>query len=307
MSSWIGFFLRGMGMGAADVIPGVSGGTIAFIVGIYERWIDALKRLDIEALRLLFQGRWHRLWRHIDGNFLVPLFAGIGTAVLLLSKVIKYLMAAHPVPLWAFFWGLIAASAWMVRLRIRRWNATVLLIFFGGMAFAAWISAMAPTQRPGSYLELFGSGAVAISAMMLPGISGSYILMVLGKYEQAIHSVAAVADWLKSLLGGGGMPFPSQEVGVLVALMAGILLGFVVFSRLLSWLLHHHHDPTLAALMGFMLGSLYKVWPWKMEISGRMVGYVPGWSDPHFLSGIAWIGVGMAVVWLLARWAPPEE
>lgn len=294
-------------MGAADVIPGVSGGTIAFIVGIYERWIDALKRLNWTALHLFLSGYWRRLWQHIDGGFLVPLFGGIGMAVLILSKVIQYLMIYFPVPLWAFFWGLIAASAWMVRVRIQHWNGKVLLTFFGGMAVAAWISSMVPVQRPGTYPELVLSGAVAISAMMLPGISGSYILMVMGKYEQAINSVAAVADGLKGLFVGRAVGFPTHEVMVLVSLMVGILVGFVMFSRLLSWLLHRYHDLTLGALMGFMVGSLYKVWPWKVTVGGKTLGYVPTLSAPELWIGVGWMIGGMLVVWVLGRWTPSNE
>ncbi len=294
-------------MGAADVIPGVSGGTIAFITGIYERWIDALKQLNWHALRLLLSGRWRALWQYVDGAFLFPLLGGMLVAILSLAKVIKFLMAHHPVPLWAFFWGLIAASAWVVRLRIRRWNITVLGLFFAGMVVAGWISSLSPTQTPGTPLQLLAGGALAISAMMLPGISGSYILMVLGKYEQAIHSVAAVVDFGRDILTGQPAPWPTDALLALSMLLVGILIGFVVFSRLLSWLLHHYHDPTLAVLMGFMVGSLYKVWPWKQMVDGLPIGYIPTLEDPHFWSGIIWMAVGIAVVWLLERWSPPEK
>ncbi len=292
-------------MGAADVIPGVSGGTIAFITGIYERWIDALKRLDMQALRFFLTGKWQRLWHHVDGGFLAPLLGGMLVAILSLAKLIKFLMVSYPVPLWAFFWGLIVASAWVVRLRIRRWKIGVLVLFMVGIVGAGWISSMAPTQRPGTPLELLGSGALAISAMMLPGISGSYILMVLGKYEQAIHSVAAVVDFFRALVTGRPAQWPGDALLALAMLLVGIIIGFIVFSRLLSWLLHHYHDRTLAALMGFMVGSLYKVWPWKKMVDGYVLGYIPGTADPHFWSGVAWIIIGMACVVLLERWAPP--
>ncbi|MDR1722652.1 MAG: DUF368 domain-containing protein [Tannerella sp.] len=237
--------LKGMGMGSADVVPGVSGGTIAFIVGIYEELVDSIKNINISSLKLLLSLRFRDFWKAINGNFLFMLILGIGLSVFSLARVITYLLETYPVLVWAFFFGLVLASTWVVIRDIKKWNWKVVLSFIVGGIAAYFITAATPAKTPDGYWFIFVCGAVSICAMILPGISGSFILVLLGKYFY-------VMDAVKSL-----------KISVLAVFACGILIGITSFSRVLSFALHRFHDVTIAVLSGFMLGSLNKVWPWK--------------------------------------------
>lgn len=232
-------------MGAADVVPGVSGGTIAFISGIYQRLLGAISAIDPVAVRLLVSLRLRQLWQHIDGTFLTVLIGGISISIIALSQLILYLLTNYPEMLWAFFFGLVLASALPIGRSIQRWNGITVLTFLFGTGIAYWITVAVPVETPTELWFIFLSGAIAICAMILPGISGSFMLLLMSKYEYIITAVAQL------------------NLKVLTVFALGCTVGLLSFSKFLRWLLKHYHDGTVALLMGFMIGSLNKVWPWK--------------------------------------------
>ena len=245
-------FFKGMGMGAADVIPGVSGGTIAFITGIYEELVNSIKEIDGEALKLLFSGQIKSFWRKINGRFLLILVSGIFLSLLSLARLLLYLMEYHPIPLWSFFFGLILISAFIVVREVKKWRIMVILAGIAGIAIAYYITTATPTDTPEALWFIFLAGCIAICAMILPGISGSFILLILAKYQFIIESIS------------------DFNLPVLAVFGLGCIVGLVFFSRLISWIFRHYHDITVALLSGFMIGSLNKVWPWKETISYRV-------------------------------------
>ncbi len=241
--------LKGMAMGAADVVPGVSGGTIAFITGIYEELINSIKSVNLTALKLLFTFQLKEFWKTVNGNFLLALVTGIAISFLSLAKIIKYLLAEHPILIWSFFFGLIVASAIVIARKITTWKTRTIIAMILGTAIAYTITVVSPTETPTDYWFLFLSGALAICAMILPGISGAFILLLLGKYEYIMHAVS------------------NFKIDVIAVVAIGAAVGLLSFSNLLSWLLKKYHNMTIALLSGFMIGSLNKVWPWKQTIS----------------------------------------
>ncbi|QLC74196.1 DUF368 domain-containing protein [Pseudomonas sp. LPB0260] len=243
-------YAKGIAMGAADVVPGVSGGTVAFISGIYDELLRSLASVPA-ALGMLLRGRIVAAWQAANATFLLVLLAGILTSVLSLARLISYLLVAQPIAVWSFFFGLILVSAHIVAREIQRWNWSRGLSFVLGMGFAYWITVAAPVQWGHDPLSLFLAGAIAICAMILPGISGSFILVLLGLYPFVLGAV-------KSL-----------DVGVLALFASGCLVGIVSFASLLRWLLVRWRDLSLAFLTGLMLGSLNKIWPWKETLTWR--------------------------------------
>lgn len=241
--------LKGMAMGAADVVPGVSGGTIAFIVGIYDELINSIKSINAHSLKLLFTGKIPSFWKAINGNFLFSILLGIGISVFSLAELITWLLVTHPIMVWAFFFGLVLASTWFVSKDIKEWNVKTVASFIVGAAVAYYITVATPTETPSNLLFIFLCGVIAICAMILPGISGSFILVLLGKYFYIMDAVK-------------GLKFE-----VLLVFAAGALIGITSFSRVLSFALARFRNSTLALLTGFMLGSLNKVWPWKEKIA----------------------------------------
>jgi len=235
-------------MGAADVVPGVSGGTIAFITGIYEELLGSIRSVNGEAVKLLLRFDLAGFWRHINGNFLVVLLSGIGLSIVSLSRLILYLLEFHGELLWAFFFGLIVASAVVVAKKITRWTISVVLFGLVGAAIAYYVTIATPTQTPEAYWFIFLSGAIAICAMILPGISGSFLLVLLAKYE---FILGAVKELRLSIVAVFGL---------------GCLVGILSFSHVLNWALKNYHNATVALLTGFMVGSLNKVWPWKQTL-----------------------------------------
>ena len=241
----ISVFFKGMGMGAADVVPGVSGGTIAFITGIYQKLIDSLRALTAEVPKKLFSEGVAAAWKAANGTFLITLLSGIALSVLSLAKGIGFLLAHYPVLVWSFFFGLIAASAWVIGRSIARWNGLAILLMLLGVGIAYYITIASPAQTSEASWFIFLSGSLAICAMILPGISGSFILLLLGKYEFILEALS-------------GLNFK-----VIIIFMLGCAAGLLSFARLLSWLFKHYRNAAIAMLTGFMLGSLNKVWPWK--------------------------------------------
>jgi putative membrane protein len=263
---------KGMAMGAADVVPGVSGGTIAFITGIYQELIDSIKSISpktfglhpVNLSRLVFtranrpQTRTNRpsarakiaeFWTAVNGTFLISLLLGIGVSIFSLARITTHLLVHHPVLIWAFFFGLVLASTWFVLKSVGAWNRKTVTGFILGMSVAFYITVAVPAHTPESLPFIFLYGAIAICAMILPGISGSFILVLLDKYFY-------IMDAVKEL-----------KFGIMITFACGAAVGIVFFSRILSFLLRKYHDVTIAVLSGFMFGSLNKVWPWKETLS----------------------------------------
>ena len=237
--------LKGMAMGAADVVPGVSGGTIAFIAGIYDELINSIKSINMHSLKLLFTGKIAAFWKAVNGNFLFALLLGIAISVFSLAKLITYLLLNEPVLVWSFFFGLVLASTWFVTKDIKGWNWKTLAGFVGGAVIAYYITVATPAETSTNLMFIFLCGAIAICAMILPGISGSFILVLLGKYFYVMEAVKTL------------------DLVVLGVFAFGAALGITSFSRVLSYALKNFRNITLSVLSGFMLGSLNKVWPWK--------------------------------------------
>jgi len=250
MKSALMLYIKGAAMGAADVVPGVSGGTIAFITGIYDELLRSIGAIPGAAL-LLLRGRVRDAWKAANANFLLILMGGIFTSVFSLAKLISYLLEVHPILIWSFFFGLILVSVHLVGKEIQRWDLLRIVGLILGIAFAYLITVAAPVQWSGSGLSLFFAGAIAICAMILPGISGSFILVLLGLYPVVLAAVKTL------------------DIGILAIFAAGCLVGILSFARVLSWMLERWRDLTLAFLTGLMLGSLNKVWPWKETLTWR--------------------------------------
>ena len=266
-SRYIVLALKGCAMGMADVVPGVSGGTIAFISGLYEELLDSIRSVDATALRLLLRFRLAEFWRHINGRFLLPVLLGIAVAIFSLARLMTYLLTNHPIAIWSFFFGLIVASALLVARQIGRWDWRTVLAFAVGAAAAWWITVATPAETPDDWWFVMLSGAIAICAMILPGISGAFILLLLGKYQYIMHAVGEF------------------DIPVIAVFVIGAAAGIISFSHLLSWLLKHWHDVTVAVLMGFMVGSLNKVWPWKETVETYLDSH--GVAQPLVQNNIA--------------------
>ncbi len=249
MKDYILLYLKGIAMGAADAVPGVSGGTIAFISGIYEELVDTIRSFGPGALRLLFKGKFREFRDHVNGIFLAVLLAGIGTSLLIFSRVILYCLKYYPEMLWAFFFGLVVASTVVVSRKITQWTVGTIMWGLLGIALGYYITVAVPAETPIHPAFVFLSGAIAICAMILPGISGSFILVLLSKYEYIFTA-------LKDL-----------NLAVIIVFGSGCVAGILGFSHLLNWTLKRYYTPTIAALTGLMIGSLNKVWPWKQVLA----------------------------------------
>lgn len=247
-SGYAGVAAKGILMGAADAVPGVSGGTIAFMTGIYEELIFSLKQCSASAVKILFQKGIKATWEHVNGGFLLALFSGVIISILTLSRVVLYLLDNHPILLWSFFFGLILAAVWSVIRHIDKWEIGVIATFLFGTIAAFFITTITPTTIETSPLIVFLSGMIAICAMILPGISGSFILLLLGMYAPMLTAVKEL------------------QLMTLCIFAGGCVAGLLSFSHVLSWMFKHYKVLTLALLGGFMLGSLNKVWPWKQTI-----------------------------------------
>jgi putative membrane protein len=293
-SSTLRLYVTGFIMGAADIVPGVSGGTVAFLMGIYEELIQSIKTMSGHTLRLFMQGKVKEAWKTIPFKFILPLGLGLVSAILMLSKVFAHLLQAYPQFLWAFFFGLVLASIWVVSKRLVTWDIHDYAAAFITAILAYFIVGAVPIETPKTYLALFLSGAIAICAMILPGISGSFLLVIMGKYEQVLSAVN------------------NREIVPIVVFMLGAVVGLSLFSRVLSWLFHRHHDIVVATLIGFMIGSLRKVWPWKEVIATRVNSHgeivpliekniLPGQLDGSIFFAIVLILVGLALVLLLDK------
>ncbi|CAL2106097.1 putative membrane protein [Tenacibaculum sp. 190524A02b] len=244
--------LKGIAMGAADVVPGVSGGTIAFISGIYEELLTSISNINLKLLKTLRKEGFKKAWKQLNGNFLASLFIGIFISVLSLAKAIAWLLDNHPILLWSFFFGLVLASVIYIAKQITKWNFLSVMLIILGTVLAYYITTLNPmVTESSSPLFLFLAGALAICAMILPGISGSFILVLLGAYKPIL---TAVND---------------RDMTTIATVGVGTIVGLLSFSRILKWLFNNYKNYTLAALTGFIIGSLNKIWPWKEVITYR--------------------------------------
>lgn len=292
--------LKGCAMGAADVVPGVSGGTIAFIAGIYDELINSIKSIDFKAIKMLLSFRLKDFWETINGNFLISVLCGIGISIFSLAKAMTYLLEHHPIDIWSFFFGLIIASTVLVAKEIKRWDIFTFMALAAGAVAAYTITVLTPTETPETWWYIIFSGAIAICAMILPGISGSFILLLLGKYSFIMTAVH------------------QMEITTLLLFATGAIVGIISFSHLLSWLLKNYHTLTISLLTGFMLGSLNKIWPWKQTISTYLDRHgvekvlsetnVSPFTyealydkDPLIWQAILMCAIGFALIWVIER------
>ncbi|MCH1418939.1 MAG: DUF368 domain-containing protein [Akkermansiaceae bacterium] len=300
-------FLKGFAMGAANVVPGVSGGTIALITGIYERLIDALKSFDAEALKFGIGFKFGALWKKIDGLFLTSLLLGVFLSIVTLAQVLEYQFKNHPKLIWSVFFGLIAASIPSVGKEVKRWGGDVISVFFIGGAIAVSMAFLTPASENKDFVYLIFCGVAAMCSMIIPGLSGSFVLLLMGNYRLVLNSVNA--------LSSGDL---SVVVSVVLPVGIGAVVGLLALSRSLSWLFRKHHDKAVGTITGFVAGSLVIIWPWKDEVletiekkdgsEDKIVGF-ENWHFPDLATTEAWfqlgavmLGVGLIVVTeILAR------
>ncbi len=241
-------------MGAADVVPGVSGGTIAFISGIYEELITSINNINPSLIKVWKKEGFNAFWKKLNGNFLVALFLGIFISLFSLATLVSWLLENEPVLLWSFFFGLVAASIFFVGKEITRWNMGTIIILISGAAIAYFITTLPASENTTSLPYLFMSGALAVCAMILPGISGAFILVLLGSYKTILDAVH------------------ERNIQVISTVAIGAIFGLLSFAKLLKWMFSHYKNLTLALLTGFILGSLNKIWPWKLVLETKIIG-----------------------------------
>lgn len=288
--------VKGACMGAADVIPGVSGGTIAFIMGIYDEFVGSIASINSEAVKLLIHGKFKAFWKHINGNFLLSLICGILISVVSLAGLMQYLLSSHPIPTWAFFFGLIVASSIFILKGISGWKVGDAAFLVLGIVLGVVVCTLSPTSTPDALWFIFLSGAIAICAMILPGISGSFILLILGKYQYIMGAISG-------LVAGENI---GTNLLVIAVFGIGAATGIIAFSKFLHWLLARYHKATLIVLAGFIIGSLVKVWPWSNmeaivcsqfpEAAGLAVAEYADKIDPQIGLAILFAIIGFTLV-----------
>ncbi len=246
MKEYISYFIKGIAVGIANIIPGVSGGTIALITGIFERLINAIKSFDLRAAQLLFKGNWKKFVQKTDFYFLLALFAGIAVAIVSLARLFDFLFHHYPVYIWAYFFGLVLSSVYYVGKTVEKWKITTIISFIVGTAFAIAISLINPATANDNFLYLVLCGVVAICSMILPGLSGSFVLILMGNYQ--LIAIDAINN---------------RDLSIIIPVGIGAVAGLIAFSHVLSWVFKRYKDQTIAMLTGFILGSLGILWPWK--------------------------------------------
>ncbi len=295
MKQDIAVFFKGVAMGAANVIPGVSGGTIALITGIYERLINAIKSCDLTAIKLFFTGQFKQFWQHVDARFLSVVLLGVAASIVSLAKLFEFLLAHHERYTMAFFFGLILLSLYYVAKRISRWQLSVYLSLLIGSAVAIGIAMLAPATENASFFYVFLCGVIAISSMILPGLSGSFVLIIMGNYALVLGAIS------------------SANLSILVPLALGCAVGLVAFSHFISWVFKHFENQTLALMTGFVLGSLVVIWPWKTaimqtvqrankppkEVVASYEWFVPSLANTETLLCLLLMILGAGAIWLM--------
>jgi len=257
---------KGLAMGAADVVPGVSGGTIAFISGIYEELIETIHKLDFGFLKSWKKDGFLKAWKSYNLGFLLALFSGVAISILSLAKLITWLLANHPILVWSFFFGLVLASIIYVGNQITKWNVSIIILLIGATCLSYAITLAKPIGDTESTWFLFFAGFIAIIAMILPGISGAFILLLLGAYKSIIGTVTQLGDGISQF----NWALFSEAFLKLCVFGIGAVVGLKVFSRVLNWMFKHHKNLILAVLTGFMVGALNKIWPWKEVLEYRI-------------------------------------
>lgn len=289
--------LKGMGMGAADVVPGVSGGTVAFISGIYEELISSINSISPSLISVWRKEGFAAVWKQINGSFLISVFGGVFISIFSLAKALSWLLENHPVLVWSFFFGLVLASVIFVGKEIKKWSLLSIALFIAGAGVAYWITILPVNAEVDSLPYLFLSGALAVCAMILPGISGSFILVLLGSYKAVLDAVH------------------ERKIAEVFTVGMGAVIGLLSFARLLKWLFEHYRNSTLALLTGFILGSLNKIWPWKEMVESRVIddkvipirenNLFPGQfdGDPQLLGAVLLGILGFSLIFILERLA----
>lgn len=294
MNQFVSNFLKGMGIGTANVIPGVSGGTIALLTGIFERLINCLKSFNITALQLLFKGKFKELEKHVDLWFLLSVGFGVIIAIFTTARVFDYLFEHYPIYLWSFFFGMILTSIYFVGKTIDKWNWQVILSFLVGTGIAVFIAFVKPATENNNFVYLMVCGAVATCSMILPGLSGSFILIIMGNYQ------LVMIDSVNTL-----------DVRTLLPVVIGAIVGLVAFSHFLSWIYKNYRNITIALLTGFILGSAPIIWPWKNSVitifgdKEKVIGYdyfIPN-MDIKFATAIVIMLIGAAIIVLTEKMA----
>lgn len=281
-------------MGIAELVPGVSGGTIAFVAGIYEEFITSINNVNLSTFKTLRKDGFKAFWKQLNGNFLVALFLGMLISIISFSKLIKWLLEFHPIAIWSFFFGLVLASILFVAKEIKKWTPLTIILLLLSSVVAYYITTLPPSANADSLPYLFMSGAIAICAMILPGISGAFILVLLGSYKTVIEAV------------------DQRDFKILVTVALGCLVGLLSFARLLKWMFSHHKSITLAVLTGFIAGSLNKIWPWKQIISTKRIGEkiividesISPFAfdgDPQLTSAILGAIIGFSLIFILEK------
>ncbi|MEZ7939748.1 MAG: DUF368 domain-containing protein [Flavobacteriales bacterium] len=258
-SARLSLFFKGVAMGGADVVPGVSGGTIAFITGIYEELLETLSGLNLGLLKTLRKDGFGAFWSKLNGGFLLTLFAGIFASLISLAIGVEYVLEHHPILLWSFFFGLIVASVWLMGKQVAKWDLAAILSLIIGSVVAYFITTITPTSGSETWWYILISGSVAITAMILPGISGSFILLLMGMYTTIL---GALSDSVKTATAGAWTEL-AVSGKIIILFMIGCLAGLILFSKALNWLYKSYRNVTIAVLTGFLIGSLNKIYPWK--------------------------------------------
>lgn len=302
--------LKGLAMGAADVVPGVSGGTIAFISGIYKELIDSINNVNFSVLKTLKTSGIKAAWKQINGSFLFALLLGIAISILTFAKIIIYSLEHYPILVWSFFFGLVLASIAFIWKDIDNWELRTIFFLIFGSIVSYFVTVMEPTSSPDSYLYLFLSGFVAIIAMILPGISGAFILLLMGSYETVIGTINQFRDGLFNL----NWEVLQQAILKLLTFAVGAIIGLKLFSKVLHWMFENHKNSTLALLIGFMIGSLNKIWPWKETLlwrtnsHGEQIPFVEKsispfqfQDDPQLLFAIIMAIIGFLLIFILEK------
>jgi len=287
--------LKGIAMGAADVVPGVSGGTIAFISGIYEELISSINNINLELFKTLKKEGFKSAWEQLNGNFLLALFTGIFISLFSLAKFLSWLLENEPILLWSFFFGLVTASIFLVGKEIKKWNSIAVIALVIGTAVAYFITTLPPNENVDSLPFLFLSGALAVCAMILPGISGAFILVLLGSYKTILDAVH------------------ERDIKMVATVAIGAIFGLLSFARLLKWMFKNYKNTTLALLTGFILGSLNKIWPWKevletkifddkiIPIKENSVSPLSFEGEPQLMLAIILAVLGFSLIFILER------
>ena len=300
MREHIANFLKGFAMGVANVIPGVSGGTIALLTGIFERLINALKSFDVEAVRLLLKFKFREFAQHVDFGFLLSVFLGVGVSIISVAKLLEFLFQSYPVYVWSFFFGLILVSVWFVGKSIGKIDVPAAVSFVIGAAVAFGLSVMNPATENTAFWYLIICGAVAVCSMILPGLSGSFVLILMGNYQ--LIMIYAVSHF---------------DMKIIIPVAIGVVVGLLAFSHFLSWLLSRYARQTMAVLTGFIFGSLGTIWPWKNPVYLMQDGaevlkngkpiiqsyqmYFPQEFSAEVAIAILLMAAGMAALWALER------